>query len=64
MNGHRPPAEDYEDAGWTRRELHAQAWEAGRSIGWEDMDEYDYCNPAGELVLADDAAGGCERSER
>lgn len=34
-------AEDYDDSGWTRDELHAPMWEAGKSIGWEDMDEYD-----------------------
>ena len=37
----RLAGEAYDDAPWTREELHAQAWEAGRSIGWEEMDEYD-----------------------
>lgn len=37
----RLAGEAYDDTSWTREELHAQAWEAGRSIGWEDMDEYD-----------------------
>ncbi len=32
---------DYDDSGWTRDELHAQAWEAGRSLGWEEMIGYD-----------------------
>lgn len=31
----------YDADGWSRDELHAQAWEAGRSLGWEGMDEYD-----------------------
>jgi hypothetical protein len=26
---------------WTKEEMLALAWEAGKSIGWEDMDEYD-----------------------
>jgi PHD/YefM family antitoxin component YafN of YafNO toxin-antitoxin module len=26
---------------WTKEEMLAAAWEAGKSIGWEDMDEYD-----------------------
>lgn len=33
--------EDYDDSALTREELLARAWEAGKSIGWEDMDEYD-----------------------
>ena len=37
----RLSGEPYDDTPWTREELHAQAWEAGRSIGWEEMDEYD-----------------------
>jgi prevent-host-death family protein len=32
---------EYDDSPWTREELEAVAWEAGRRIGWEDMDEYD-----------------------
>lgn len=32
---------EYDDTGWTRDELHTQAWEAGRSIGWDETDEYD-----------------------
>ncbi|QDU18614.1 hypothetical protein [Urbifossiella limnaea] len=32
---------DYDDSPWTREELEAAAWEAGKSIGWEGMDEYD-----------------------
>src|SRR5207248_3342859 len=34
------PAE-YDDSPWTREELQALAWEAGKHAGWEDMDEYD-----------------------
>ena len=37
----RLASEAYDDSPWTREEMHAQAWEAGRSIGWEEMDEYD-----------------------
>jgi hypothetical protein len=33
--------DDYDDSPWTRDELQALAWEAGRHAGWEDMDEYD-----------------------
>jgi hypothetical protein len=33
--------EPYDDSPWTREELSAAAWEAGRELGWEDMDEYD-----------------------
>jgi hypothetical protein len=31
----------YDDSPWTREELQALAWEAGKQVGWEDMDEYD-----------------------
>jgi PHD/YefM family antitoxin component YafN of YafNO toxin-antitoxin module len=31
----------YDDSPWTREELHALAWEAGKQAGWEVMDEYD-----------------------
>ena len=34
-------AEGYDDSPWTREELEALAWETGKGIGWEDMDEYD-----------------------
>ncbi len=34
-------AEEYDDSPWTRDEVQALAWEAGKGIGWEDMDEYD-----------------------
>lgn len=37
----RLTAEDYDDSPWTREELEALAWETGKGIGWEDMDEYD-----------------------
>jgi hypothetical protein len=33
--------DEYDDSPWTREELQALAWEAGRHAGWEDMDEYD-----------------------
>jgi hypothetical protein len=33
--------DEYDDSPWTREELEALAWEAGRHAGWEDMDEYD-----------------------
>lgn len=33
--------EECDDSPWTQEELHALAWEAGKSIGWGDMDEYD-----------------------
>jgi hypothetical protein len=33
--------EEYDDSPWTREELQALAWEAGKHAGWEDMDEYD-----------------------
>ena len=32
---------EYDDSPWTREELHALAWEAGKEAGWEDMEEYD-----------------------
>jgi PHD/YefM family antitoxin component YafN of YafNO toxin-antitoxin module len=33
--------EEYDDSPWTREELEAAAWEAGKHAGWEDMEEYD-----------------------
>jgi hypothetical protein len=33
--------EEYHDSPWTRGELQSLAWDAGKHIGWEDMDEYD-----------------------
>jgi hypothetical protein len=34
--------DQYDDGDWTRDELQALAWEAGRAAGWNDeMDEYD-----------------------
>ena len=39
---------EYDDSGWTREELHAQAWQAGHSIGWDAMDEYDAEPEAGK----------------
>ena len=36
-------AEDpYDGSPWTPEEADALALEAGRSLGWEEMDEYDY----------------------
>lgn len=32
---------EYDDSPWTRDELHALAWEAGKQAGWDEMDEYD-----------------------
>ncbi len=32
---------EYDDSPWTSAELQSLAWEAGKSAGWEDMDEYD-----------------------
>jgi hypothetical protein len=37
----RLKADEYDDSPWTREELEALAWEAGKRIGWEEMDEYD-----------------------
>jgi hypothetical protein len=31
----------YDDSPWTREELQALAWEAGKHAGWEGVDEYD-----------------------
>jgi hypothetical protein len=33
--------DEYDDSPWTREELEALAWEAGKHMAWEDMDEYD-----------------------
>ena len=33
--------EEYDDGPWTPQELLATAWEAGKSQGWDEMDEYD-----------------------
>ncbi len=37
----RLKAEDYDDTPWTKDELQALAWQAGRNIGWDEMDDYD-----------------------
>jgi hypothetical protein len=37
----RLKGDEYDDSPWTREELHTLAWDAGRSAGWEDIDEYD-----------------------
>lgn len=31
----------YDDSPWTDEEMELLAWEAGKTIGWEEMDEYD-----------------------
>jgi hypothetical protein len=33
--------DEYDDSPWSREELQALAWEAGKQASWEDMDEYD-----------------------
>jgi hypothetical protein len=33
--------DEYDDSPWTKDELQALAWEAGKEAGWEDMDKYD-----------------------
>jgi hypothetical protein len=33
--------EEYDASPWTSEEMTALAWEAGKLIGWEEMDEYD-----------------------
>jgi hypothetical protein len=33
--------DEYDDSPWTREELQALAWEAGKHSRWEEMDEYD-----------------------
>ena len=33
--------DEYDDSPWTKEELQALAWDAGKRAGWEDMDEYD-----------------------
>ena len=30
---------EYDDSDWTKEELQALAWEAGKQAGWEDLDE-------------------------
>jgi alpha-D-ribose 1-methylphosphonate 5-phosphate C-P lyase len=30
--------DEYDDSPWSREELQALAWEAGKHSGWEDMD--------------------------
>lgn len=32
---------DYDDSPWTRDELIALAWAAGKAAGWDEMNEYD-----------------------
>ena len=32
---------EYDDSPWTREELQTLAWEAGKHVGGEVMDEYD-----------------------
>jgi hypothetical protein len=33
--------EEYDDTLWTNEKLQFLAWEAGKRMEWEDMDEYD-----------------------
>ena len=33
--------DEYDDSPWTREELSYLAWEAGKSLGWENDTEYD-----------------------
>ena len=33
--------DEYDDTPWTKDELQALAWEAGKNAGWEDLDDYD-----------------------
>jgi alpha-D-ribose 1-methylphosphonate 5-phosphate C-P lyase len=33
--------DEYDDSPWTREELQTLAWQAGKTAGWENMDEYD-----------------------
>jgi alpha-D-ribose 1-methylphosphonate 5-phosphate C-P lyase len=33
--------DEYDDSPWAREELQALAWEAGKQMGWEVMEEYD-----------------------
>ena len=33
--------DQYDDSPWTSEERMTLAWEAGKHVGWEDMDEYD-----------------------
>jgi hypothetical protein len=37
----RLKADEYDDTPWTKDELQALAWEAGKNMGWDDVDEYD-----------------------
>ena len=30
---------EYDDSPWTREELHALAWHAGKQAGWDEMNE-------------------------
>jgi len=32
---------EYDDSPWTDEEMELLAWEAGKTAGWEDMDDYD-----------------------
>ncbi len=38
---YRRLVEDYDDSPWTAEEADELALEAGQSVGWDDMDEYD-----------------------
>ena len=41
MAGNQLEDDEYDGSPWTREELEALAREAGKAIGWENMDEYD-----------------------
>jgi hypothetical protein len=43
--------DEYDDSPWTREELEALAWEAGKSAGWEDLDEYDKVRPRSKSAI-------------
>ena len=52
----------FDDSPWTDEEMELLAWEAGKMIGWEEMDEYDrypsevrllLCGPNGATVNSD-----------
>ena len=37
----RLKSHEYDDSPWSKDELQALAWDAGKEAGWEEMDEYD-----------------------
>ena len=42
--------DEYDDTPWTKDELQALAWEAGKNAGWQGLDDYD--DPAENRVKA------------